>query len=128
MIKPDVEKPTIGWIVDRLMDAIQNQVSIVRELNALPLSRHVLGLFGSEASTLPPDMLVLVALVFWAKDGLPAIDPKWLDERLEALAYDAMIAPRAVYDTLADAAEVFDSNSLAEAAMMLLRHLADVYP
>ena len=99
----------------------------IRHLNATPLSQHVVSLMKQRGREVGSG-LALVSLGIWALDGLPEVEPRWLEERVDALIYDAMRAPRLVYENLAEAQEILDATTLEEAAHLLLQHLADIYP
>ena len=97
-------------------------------LNATPLSQHVLALFKQEKQS-PEDGMALVALLVWAQENMQdKLDYHWMELVTGNVAQLEASDPQGLYETLEDSGPILDAETLEEAAMCLLRNLADYFP
>jgi pyruvate carboxylase len=108
-------------------DQSRTSPRILQTLNELPMSQHVLELMKNEHVSAQPGLAVL-SLLLWAQENMP-ID-FWRMETVIGLAARAeMDDPEALMENLRDAEpNLLEATTLEDAAMALLRLLADLIP
>jgi hypothetical protein len=99
----------------------------VKSLNETALSQHMMQLFRAKKAAPEPGLL-LVAVLWWAKDHLPAVDQAWLEQEAEAAAAAELQDAQALYRNLAEAPGLMQATTLEEAAHAMLHLLADLNP
>jgi hypothetical protein len=95
-------------------------------LNSLPLSETVLTLFKQAKTSPEPGCLALVALVLWALEDDPEVDPEWAEVVRGSTLLAQRDDPQATYWNLQDSPGVATALTLHEAGQAMLRSLADM--